>query len=114
MELAERGEDDPLDADIEFHTRLLEASNNRFFIQFCDFIRAALRISIACTNQLKAVRAASAADHRSIYECIRGGDVAGGREAMRALLDEAIGLITDSMTEKQKLSPAHQLDKSVV
>lgn len=102
MDLAEQGEEDPLDADIEFHTRLLEASNNRFFIQFCDFIRTALRISIACTNQLKAARAASASDHRRIYECIRRGDAGSGRECMRSLLDEAISLITASLAENPK------------
>lgn len=97
MDLAEQGEDDPLDADIEFHTRLLEASNNRFFIQFCDFIQAALRVSIACTNQLKAVKAASSADHRVIFEHIARGRGDKGRECMRQLMDEAMRLIVDSM-----------------
>lgn len=97
MQAAEQGDDDPLDADIEFHTRLLEASNNRFFIQFCDFIHAALRVSIACTNQLKAVKAASTADHRAIYEHIARRQGEKGRDCMRELLDEAMRLITASI-----------------
>jgi DNA-binding FadR family transcriptional regulator len=99
MEMAEQGDDDPLDADIQFHTRILEASNNRFFIQFCDFIQTALRISIACTNQLKSVKAASAYDHRSVYEAISRRDRNGARDAMRLLLEEAMELITESMVE---------------
>lgn len=106
MELAEQGEDDPLDADIQFHTRLLEATNNRFFIQFCDFIQTALRISIACTNQLKAVSTASAQDHRLIYDHICRRDDVGARESMRALLDEAMNLISESLTDNTKASPA--------
>lgn len=99
MELAEKGEDDPLDADIEFHTRILEASNNRFFIQFSGFIQAALRISIACTNQLKAVKSASTDDHRRIYECIAARQQKDGQQAMRYLLDEAMDLINESLAE---------------
>ena len=105
MEMAEQGEDDPLDADIQFHTRILEASNNRFFVQFCDFIQAALRISIACTNQLKLVKAASAYDHRSVYEAISRRDGRSAKEAMRTLLDEAMELIAESMVETPKTSP---------
>lgn len=103
MDLAEHGDDDPLDADIEFHTRLLEASNNRFYIQFCDFIQAALRVSIACTNQLKAVKSASTADHRAIYEHIARGEVDEGRDCMRALLDEAMTLIMAAITEGESV-----------
>lgn len=97
MAKAERGEDDPLDSDIAFHTCILEASNNRFFLQFCDFIQAALRISIACTNQLKSIRTASESDHRAIYEHIARRDVEGGREATRVLLCEVMDLIMDSL-----------------
>lgn len=97
MDLAEQGEDDALGADIEFHTRLLEASNNRFFIQFCDFIHAALRVSIACTSQLKTIRGASIADHRAVYEHIARGQGDKARECMRELLDEAMRLIVDSI-----------------
>ena len=104
MELAEEGDDDPLEADINFHTSILEASNNRFFIQFCDFIQAALRISIACTNQLKAVKAASAYDHRSVYEAIVRRDRDSAKAAMRRLLDEAMDLIAESMVESAKVS----------
>lgn len=105
MELAEAGADDPLDADIEFHTSILEASNNRFFIQFCDFIQAALRISIACTNQLKSVKAGSAYDHRCVYEAIVRRDREGAKVAMRRLLDEAMELIVESMVDNVKPTP---------
>lgn len=100
VESAEAEVDDTLEADIEFHTRLLEASNNRFFIQFCDFIQAALRVNIACTNQLylaKTVKVASVADHRVIYECIASGEAGRGRDRMRALFDESMNSIWEAI-----------------
>lgn len=107
MESAEDGKDDPLEADIEFHTAILRASNNRFFLQFTGFIQAALRTSIACTNQLKAVKSASTDDHRRIYECIQARKGEEARTAMRALLDEAMILIVDSMAEGRDITKNH-------
>lgn len=53
MEAAELGDDDPLEADIAFHKALLEASNNRFFIQLSSLTETALRVSIRLTNTQK-------------------------------------------------------------
>lgn len=104
ISLAEQGNEDPLDADIDFHTSILKASNNRFFIQFCDFIQTALRVSIACTNRLKTVKQpAFTAEHLPVYECIRERDVEQGKQAMRATLENAMEIINNSIAEGRKL-----------
>lgn len=94
---AAEGRDDPLDADIAFHTAILLASENRFFIQLRSFIQTALRVSIACTNQLKGVEAASETDHRAIYEAIVAGDSEAAQEASLVILNEALSLIDASL-----------------
>ncbi|WP_347329799.1 FadR/GntR family transcriptional regulator [Marinimicrobium locisalis] len=101
MEAAEQGNDDPLEADIAFHTSVLLASENRFFIQLRSFIQTALRVSIASTNQLKGVEVASEADHRAVYEAIAAGDGEGARKAVGALLEEALTLIDASLEARQ-------------
>ena len=97
MRAAERGEDDSLDADVEFHVAILQASGNRFFINMRHTIDVALHISIRVTNRQKAVAVASAADHAQIAEAIRAGDAEGARAAMLNLLVEARLLLKEPM-----------------
>lgn len=99
MEAAERDEDEPLAAEIEFHTRLLEASNNRFFVQFADFIKAALQVSVAYSNQSISVQPAGTRAHRTILRHIMAGKVEKSRSCMRMLLDEALHAIVDSIAD---------------
>ncbi|MDQ2077099.1 FadR/GntR family transcriptional regulator [Marinimicrobium sp. ABcell2] len=101
MEAAERGLDDPLEADIAFHSSILLASENRFFMQLRNFIQTALRASIACTNQLKGVEVASESDHRAVYEAIVAGDQTRAHNAMLALLTEALALIDASLSARE-------------
>lgn len=104
MDAAEHGNDDPLEADIAFHTAVLLASENRFFIQLRSFIQTALRVSIASTNQLKGVDVASEADHRTVYEAIAAGDGEGASKAVVALLEEALTLIEASMEARRAVT----------
>ncbi len=104
MEAAERGNDDPLEADIAFHTAILIASENRFFIQLRSFIQTALRVSIASTNQMKGVAVASEADHRTVYEAIARGDVEGAGKASVALLEEALSLIDAALGARRNVT----------
>ncbi|BFM18999.1 FadR/GntR family transcriptional regulator [Gilvimarinus japonicus] len=97
LKLADIGEDDPLEADIAFHTAILMASNNRFYIQLRSFIQAALRVSIACTNQIKGVKAGSYDDHKRVYDAIDRGDAPAAQAHMSALLGEALELIQASI-----------------
>lgn len=92
-----QGEDDPLEADIDFHTALLEASNNRFFIQFCDFIQTALRVTVMCSAQLKGASPAKIDELRAIYKYIVKGDARLGKTCMRALLDDKLSKIMSAI-----------------
>lgn len=95
MRAAERGEDDSLDADVEFHVSILKASGNRLFYNMRHTIDVALRISIRVTNRQKAVAVASAADHAKVAEAIRDKDENGARQAMLNLLIEARQLLRE-------------------
>ncbi|MGD8177266.1 FadR/GntR family transcriptional regulator [Marinimicrobium sp. ARAG 43.8] len=102
MALAERGQDDPLEADIAFHTAILLASENRFFIQLRNFIQTALRSSIAYTNQLKGVDMASEAEHRVVYEEILAGRGDVAREAMVSMLEEVLHLTDEALAARER------------
>ncbi len=99
MRAAERGEDDSLDSDVEFHVAILEASGNRFFFNMRHTIDVALRISIQVTNRQKSVAVASAADHAKVADAIGAGDEAGARQAMLNLLAEARLLLKEPAPE---------------
>lgn len=101
MDAAEQGNDDPLEADIAFHTAILLASENRFFIQLRSFIQTALRVSIASTNQLKGVEVASQHDHRAVFDAIVAGDVEAANKSVCAILNEALELINASLEARR-------------
>lgn len=93
MFAAERGDDDALEADIAFHTAVLEASNNRFMRQFTDLSEATLRFSIRRTNAYKGVSRASAIDHRRVADAIVQGNSGGAAKLMHALIQGALDLL---------------------
>ncbi|VXC73259.1 FadR/GntR family transcriptional regulator [Sphingomonas sp. AX6] len=92
MVVAERGEDDPLEADIAFHVAILRASKNPFYTQFRDVVETALRTSIRFTNRIKG-RTASVADHAAVCDAILARDGDSARTAMRHLIGEVLQLI---------------------
>ncbi len=92
MRDAEAGQDDALEADIEFHVAILRASGNPFYIQFRDIVTTALRTSIRFTNRI-AGRTASIGDHAAVHAAIAKGDERAALEAMRALIDDVLDLI---------------------
>jgi DNA-binding FadR family transcriptional regulator len=92
MIAAERGEDEPLDADIAFHVAILRASKNPFYIQFRDVVTTALRTSIRFTNRIKG-RTASIADHEAVQKAITARDPDAARHAMRHLIGDVLELI---------------------
>lgn len=71
---AERGEGDPLEADIAFHVSILETSGNRFLRQFRALVETALRFSIRKINEEKGIYIADIGKHARIYEAIRDRD----------------------------------------
>jgi DNA-binding FadR family transcriptional regulator len=94
---ADNGLDDPLEADIEFHTSILEASGNRFFAQLSDFIGTALRVSIRYTNKIKGVPGADVQKHADIFNTIKSRDEKAAREAVSTILVEALELIESKL-----------------
>ena len=100
MEAATRGEDDHLDADIDFHVGILEASGNRFFWNMRHTIEVALRFSIRMTNRFKGVERASVEDHQRILDHILAGDQDAAEATMRSLLIEAKTLINQALAEE--------------
>ncbi|WP_026172964.1 FadR/GntR family transcriptional regulator [Asticcacaulis benevestitus] len=93
MFAAERGEDDALTSDIDFHVAVLEASGNRFYRQMREMIETALRFSIRKTNDFKGVRLASVVDHKRVADAILAGDSAEAETRMRDLIQGALDLM---------------------
>lgn len=100
MTAAERGDDDPLEADIAFHVAILRASKNPFYTQFRDVVETALRTSIRFTNRIKG-RTASVADHAAVRDAIEVRDSARAGTAMRHLIGEVLQLIETADEAKQ-------------
>jgi DNA-binding FadR family transcriptional regulator len=95
MKAAERGEDDPLDADIAFHVAVLRASQNPFYAQFRDMVATALSTSIRFTNRIKG-RTASIADHEAVANAIAAADPDAAKQAMRGLIQDVLDLIGET------------------
>jgi len=109
MSAAELGADDPLTSDIAFHVAIMKASGNRFYEQLCDMINTALRISIRMTNQLKGVQQASVADHKKVLDSIIAGDSENAEAEMRAMIEEALMLITTAQKHAQAYTERHPI-----
>jgi DNA-binding FadR family transcriptional regulator len=97
MKEAEQGLDDPLEADIAFHTSILVASGNRFFVQLTEFISTALRVSIRYTNKIKGVPGADVKKHAEIIDTIKSRNPEKARNAVTIILDEALELIESQL-----------------
>jgi len=94
---ADQGLDDPLDADIAFHTSILTASGNRFFVQLTEFIGTALKVSIRYTNKVKGVAGADVQKHADILNTIKSRNPEKARNAVTEILDEALELIESQL-----------------
>jgi DNA-binding FadR family transcriptional regulator len=95
MVAAERGEDDPLEADIAFHIAILQASANPFYVQFQDVVTTALRTSIRFTNRLNR-RTASLPQHEAVLSAIEARDPERAKAGMTALIADVMALIADA------------------
>lgn len=95
MAAAERGDDDPLEADIAFHIAILHASGNPFYRQFRDVVETALRTSIRFTNRFKG-RTASLPQHEAVLTAIEQRDGERASAAMHGLIAEVMVLIADA------------------
>jgi len=100
---AEAGFDDALESDIGFHTSILVASGNRFYVQMSAFVETALRVSIRFTNAMKGVTGADVRAHADIYNAIRKHNPKLARRKVEVLLDESIELIEKGRSVKSTL-----------
>jgi DNA-binding FadR family transcriptional regulator len=89
---AEQGLDDPLEADIAFHTSILIASGNRFFVQLTEFIGTALRVSIRY-KKIKGLSGADVTKYVEIFNAIKARNPELSKSTVAIILDEALELI---------------------
>jgi len=99
MIAAEKGDDDPLSADIAFHVAVLRGTGNRFFLQMSEMIETALRFSIRKTNDFEG-RLASVADHKAVADAILAHKSARAEAKMRALIEGALDLMLKVKAKK--------------
>lgn len=90
MSEAAEGKLDPLEADVDFHVSILEASNNPFFSNMSAMIETALHFSIPFTNKQLKQRFASFKSHGKILEAIKKRDSVKAAAVTRVLLERAL------------------------
>jgi DNA-binding FadR family transcriptional regulator len=92
MVAAEVNEDDPLEADINFHVAVLRATGNPFYMQFEELVSTALRSSIRFTNRFKG-RNADLGAHEAVLLAIEARDEAAAEQRMQAIIVDVLDLI---------------------
>lgn len=105
MKQAETGLVDPLESDIAFHLSILNASENRFFMQLGRIIDTTMRVSIRFTNMLSGVRAAPYNEHKVIYDAIVNNQPDQAAEEAAKLVTAATQLLSSASSDslqKQK------------
>ncbi|HWX51014.1 MAG TPA: FadR/GntR family transcriptional regulator [Roseomonas sp.] len=86
-----------IQADLEFHTAILEASRNQFLIPIVHAIRTTLLASLHLTNtQAEENQRVSLPLHAAILRAILEGDHAGAEAAMQEHLDDTERLRTQA------------------
>jgi DNA-binding FadR family transcriptional regulator len=98
MKAAERGHDDTLEADVEFHVAVLRATQNPFYAQFRDLVATALSKSIRFTNGI-AGHTASIPEHAAVHDAIVARDASAARAAMERLIGNVLMLIDGADAE---------------
>lgn len=96
MAEAAKGALDPLEADVDFHISILEASNNPFFCNMSSMIETALHFSIRFTNKQLEQRSASVKEHQIIVEAIQNHDSEKAAAETRLLLQRALNTMEAS------------------
>jgi DNA-binding FadR family transcriptional regulator len=102
MKNAETGLDDPLESDIAFHLSILDASENRFFMQLGRIIDTTLRVSIRFTNMRTGVQAANYAEHKKVYDEIVNNHADQASANAKQLMDSALAIINSALKERKK------------
>ena len=79
-----------IDADLDFHTALLYATENPFYIRLRDFLRTALTASIDFTTPATEHSEEILDAHAKVFRAIKSGNVVRARNSMRSLIDRAL------------------------
>ncbi len=86
MAAAAEGRDDPFEADLAFHTAILEASGNRFLAGVLPLVCTALLFSVRVTNALRGDPVGDLAAHGRVADAIGRRDPDAARAEMETLL----------------------------
>ena len=81
-----------VDADLDFHHRVAEATNNEYIIEFLNFMGQRIRRTIfaaRASHNIDVIVETTIAEHRTIFEAISAQDVTAAGQAMRKHIDGA-------------------------
>jgi len=76
-------------ADLDFHTALLLATNNPFIISLANGVRAAIRTTTIYKQRKQPLRRDPLPDHLQVFEAIAAKESGKAQEAMSALIQLA-------------------------
>lgn len=96
IQLRPRGSDEQIQADIDFHMAILEASRNPMLRSVGAMIQSALSITFQLSWQ-KAMREDAVIQHRDVFDAIRARNSEEAFLAMRRLLRSSKGDVFDAL-----------------
>jgi DNA-binding FadR family transcriptional regulator len=100
MVLADGGEGDPTEADIDFHVSILFASGNPFYYQFQELTRTALMTSISFTTRINGVTPNIEA-HENIMKAIFDRDARRAYDAMHLIVNDVLMVIYEQEAQNK-------------
>ena len=119
MEEAANGQDDPVEADIAFHTALCRASGNRFFARFGYYDAILIEHSAPRNVRWTGSQVRDLENHRAIFDAIVAGDPEKARCAQTHHRDGAARIAAQSqgsMTDVYRVgtTPSPELGNTLV
>lgn len=93
MKLTQPFSEESLQADIDFHVSILQASNNRFYFRLRDFIQTALRVTISYTSTAKGDQDSTIDEHSRVFVAIQNKDANEARQYMAKLVNDALDFL---------------------
>ena len=93
MKLTQPFSEESVQADIDFHVSILQASNNRFYFRLRDFIQTALRVTITYTSVAKSDHDNTIDEHTQVFGAIQKKDHLEARRCMSKLVEDALDFL---------------------
>lgn len=107
---SESSEIDALELTTHLGVAVLQASHNRFYSQFCDFICASKKMSLECINMRDLQVAKQCALLQQVCQAILQANAEGARRAMRELLQEWISQVQQLHLRGFQASEVHSFE----